>query len=135
MSRTATSIFGNLDTRGRFHRDTPIGRLLHPGAVSYRQISATDSLHLSVTGDNRICAHIDRVSPVVQRGRRSRYSICRAAVHTVLAGVEGLGRLVRGQRGAHNCHLDCEIVWVPDNEDEAEPAVRASDVALADDAA
>lgn len=120
MRRPApTTLFPALDRTGRFHRDSFIGRIFHPGAVSYREISATDSLHLAVKADNRISVHIDRVAPLAVRvGRRCRYSVGRAILHNLLHLVEATERLVRRRRGAHNCHLDCEIVWVPDDEED-----------------
>ena len=121
MRRHDHPLFSQLEANGRFHRDSRLGRLFHPGTVSYREISATDSVHLSVTGENRVSVHVDRVSPLLVRaGGRARYSVCRAVAHnaTVLADV--VGRLVRRQPSDHRCHLDCEIVWVPDDELDSE---------------
>lgn len=117
MGRSRT-LFEELDANGRFHRDSLLGRLFHLGAVSsYREISATDSVHVSVLPGNRVSVHVDRVSPlVVGTGRRCRYSLLRAVVHNAVHLGESLGRLVRRERGRHACHLDCEIVWVPDEE-------------------
>ena len=117
MGRSRT-LFEELDADGRFHRDSLLGRLFHLNAVSsYREISATDSVHVSVLPGNRVSVHVDRVSPlVVGTGRRCRYSVLRAIVHNAVHLGECLGRLVRRQRGRHACHLDCEIVWVPDDE-------------------
>ncbi|MFP5317567.1 MAG: hypothetical protein ACLGI2_04655 [Acidimicrobiia bacterium] len=117
MGRSRT-LFAELDADGRFHRDSLLGRLFHLGAVSsYREVSATDSLHVSVHPGNRVSVHVDRVSPlVVGVDRRCRYSVVRAVVHNAVHLGECLVRLVRRQRGRHACHLDCEIVWVPDEE-------------------
>lgn len=121
------ALFNELDADGRFHRDNALGRLFHPGAVSYRQVSTTDSLHVSVRPDNRVSVHIDRVSPLLVRMGRCRYSVSRAVVHNVVHLVECVGRLVRRERGRHACHLDCEIVWIPDEEldgwEDDEPSV------------
>jgi len=121
--RRSPALFTELDADGRFHRDSLLGRLFHLGAVSsYREVSATDSVHVSVLPGNRVSVHIDRVSPLVVRvGQRCRYSVARAVVHNVVHLGECLGRLLRRERGRHACHLDCEIVWVPDSElDEVE---------------
>ena len=116
VMRRSTILFQELDADGRFHRDSPLGRIFHPGAVSFRQVSATDSLHVAVHDGNRVSVHVDRVSPLLVRvGRRCRYSLARAIVHNAVHLAEGVGRLVRRQRGRHACHLDCEIVWVPDD--------------------
>lgn len=114
------TLFSQLESSGRFYRDSALGRLFHPGTVSYREKCGTDSVHLAVTPDNRVSVHVDSVSPLVVRdGRRCRYSVGRALAHNVMAAVEACQRMVRGHGGRHACHLDCEIVWVPDDEDEA----------------
>lgn len=117
-------LFNELDADGRFHRDNLLGRLFHLGTVSYRQVSDTDSLHVAVRPDNRISVHVDRVSPLVRVGGRCRYSITRAIVHNVVHLGECVGRLVRHERGRHACHLDCEIVWIPDDELDAEDELQ-----------
>ena len=120
MAAPPTSLFQRLDAGGRFHRDSALGRVFHPGTLSYREISATDSVHVAVSNDNRVTVHVDRVSPLLVRvGRRCRYSAVRAVAHNLTHVVEALGRLATRRRGAHNCHLDCEIVWVPDEEPDA----------------
>ena len=120
MAASPTPLFQRLDAGGRFHRDTAIGRVFHPGTLSYREISPTDSVHVAVSSDNRVTVHVDRVSPLIVRvGRRCRYSVTRALVHNLTHAAEALVRLVSHRRGAHNCHLDCEIVWVPDEEPDA----------------
>jgi len=117
MKRPPRPLFEQLDATGRFHRDTRLGRLFHPGTVSYRELATTDSVHLSVTRANRVSVHIDRVSPVLVRaGGRARYSLCRALAHNATVLSEVVCRLVRRQKPVHRCHLDCEIRWVPDDE-------------------
>lgn len=121
-------LFEKLDADGRFHRDNVLGRLFHPGTVSYRQVSETDSLHVAIHPGNRVSVHVDRVSPLVVRvGRRCRYSVTRAIAHNVVHLAECVARLVRHERGRHACHLDCEIVWVPDDELDASADEKAED--------
>ena len=110
-------LFSQLEASGRFHRDSAIGRLFHPGTASYREITTTDSVHLAVRPDNRVSVHVDRYSPLTVRSGRCRYSLVRALAHNVAVAVERCGRLVIGRRRREyqpTCHLDCEIVWVPD---------------------
>ncbi|MCA1691504.1 MAG: hypothetical protein LC733_04610 [Actinobacteria bacterium] len=80
-------IFNDLDAGGRFHRDSALGRIFHPGSVSFREISPKDSLHISVLPGNRLSVHVDRLSPLVVRADRCRYSAAR---------VVGGGRRSRG---------------------------------------
>lgn len=105
------ALFRHLDASGRFHRDTGIGRLFHPGQVSLRENVPNDSLHVVVEG-NRVSAHVDRVSPlVVQPAGPSRYSVRRAAAHNVVGMAQDVVALLRGRQGDPRCELDCE--WVP----------------------
>ena len=55
----------DLLSKGRFCRDSPGGGLLHRGLISLREITDGPSLHLSLSDDNRIYVHVDRVSPAV----------------------------------------------------------------------
>jgi hypothetical protein len=120
---SAPSLFDSLDASGRFHRDTPLGRIFHPGAVSFREIAETDSLHVSVLPGNRISVHVDRVSPLaVDHGGRCRYSLLRALVHNLAVVADVLRGVARRRQVDHRCHLDCELVWVPDDEPVDHPA-------------
>ena len=49
---------------GRFCRATGLGAALHPNGPTLREVSGSDSLHLSVEGTNQIEGHIDHYSPV-----------------------------------------------------------------------
>jgi NRPS condensation-like uncharacterized protein len=105
------AFFRRLGSSGRFHRDGGFGRIYHPGSLSLRENSPTDSLHIVVHGD-LISAHVDRVSPLGTRpGEPSRYSVQRAAIHNVVGAAQDLIRLLRGRKGDHRSHLDCEWVW------------------------
>ncbi len=104
------SLFRYLDVSGHFHRDSGIGRLFHPGRVSYREDVGTDSLHVVVEG-NQVAAHVDAVSPlVVGSDGPSRYSVRRALSHNLVGMVQDLVELLRGRQGDHRCELRCE--WV-----------------------
>ncbi|HEV2068371.1 MAG TPA: hypothetical protein VGR26_01100, partial [Acidimicrobiales bacterium] len=101
----------HLEASGRFHRDTGLGRLFHPGRVSLRENQPSDSLHV-VIRDNQVAAHVDRVSPLGLRPERpSRYSLRRAAAHNVAGMAQDLFRLLRGRQGDHRSEVDCEWVW------------------------
>ncbi len=111
-----TTVFSQLDAGGRFHRDSALGRIFHPGAVSFREISPTDSLHVSVLPGNRVSVHVDRVSPLVVRANRCRYSVVRAVAHNLAVAVEAVAGFVLRRPCRPRCQFDCEIVWVPDGE-------------------
>jgi hypothetical protein len=128
MRRDLSALVTHLDGNGRFFRDNALGRVFHPRTRSYREVSETDSVHLVVDADHRVSVHVDRVSPLrVGSGGRCHYSVMRAIAHNLSVAGEALMRVVRRQHGHQTCHLDCEIVWVPDDDvhidiDEA-PAV------------
>jgi NRPS condensation-like uncharacterized protein len=105
------AFFRRLATSGRFHRDSGFGRIYHPGSLSLRENSPTDSLHVVIHGDH-ISAHVDRVSPLGARpDEPTRYSVTRAAAHNVVGAAQDVVRLLRGRKGDHRSHLDCAWTW------------------------
>lgn len=117
MDGTTRSLFRALDSSGRFFRDNAIGRIFHPGALSFREIRDNDSLHVAVLPGNRVSVHVDRVSPLLVRtDGRCRYSLVRVLAHNLEVAVEALVGLVLRRPSRPRCYLDCEIVWVPDDE-------------------
>ena len=119
------ALFAHLDASGRFHRDGRLGRMYHRGMVSFRENVSTNSLHV-VVEDNRVKAHVDKISPLAERpDRQSRYSVRQALAHNRAGIVEDLVRLLRGRQGDHRCELDC--TWVA-----AEAADAREEVELLD---
>lgn len=111
----------HLVASGRFSRDSGLGRMFHPGRISLRESVTSNSLHV-VVEENRVGAHVDRVSPLgAPAGGRSRYSLRRAAAHNVVGAAQDLVGLLRGRQGDHRCELDCEWVW-----DESESPAEES---------
>jgi hypothetical protein len=99
----------------RFHSDTMLGRLLHRGTASYRELSPVDAVHITIAG-NRISAHVDDVSPVKQcADGKTRYSWARVLAHNVFVIGNNLARRLRGGHGNHRCDLACELVWVDED--------------------
>lgn len=98
--------FRRLVSSGRFHTDSGLGRIYHPGSVSLRENTKADSLHV-VIHDDHISAHVDKVSPLGGAG----YSIQQAALHNVVGAAQDVVRLLRGRKGDHRSHLDCAWVW------------------------
>jgi NRPS condensation-like uncharacterized protein len=106
------TLFRALVSSGRFHRDSGLGRIYHPGSVSLRENAPADSLHVVITGDH-VSAHVDRLSPLGDN--RPGYSVRRAAAHNVVGAAQDLVRLLRGRQGDHRSHLDCKWMWTADD--------------------
>ncbi len=106
------ALLRHLEASGRFHRDSLIGRIFHPGRVSLRENESTDSLHVVIRG-NHIAAHVDRVSPLGSGGPDTAYSLRRAVAHNLAGAAHDLLLLLRGRQGDHRCELDCEWDGAP----------------------
>jgi len=79
-----------LDASDRFHRDSSLGRIYHPGTVSYRERRSTDSLHIVIDRD-QIWLHVDRISPLRCGPDGSvRYSLTRIVAHNLVGVHAGL---------------------------------------------
>jgi hypothetical protein len=80
----------------QFCIDSAAGGMLHRGATSVREISSSDSLHLSLGTSNQVSAHIDAISPAASRESnfRCRYDPTAAVAHigreVVPLGIPGL---------------------------------------------
>lgn len=108
-----------------FRRDSKLGGILHAGKVSFREVSPHDSLHVVIDG-NQVSAHVDRISPLHSRRRgRRRYSWTRVVAHNVAVLTDDISRRIRGLHGHNRCELDCEVVWV-DDEDLSHPGDKPS---------
>lgn len=103
-----------LDASERFRRDTRLGGVLHPGKVSYRETSPTNSLHILIDGNN-VSAHVDEVSPLkCNTDGTARYAWGPVVLHNLAGLLADVGRRVRGRHGEQRCGLECELVWVDD---------------------
>lgn len=111
---SAAGLCRDLEASGVFCRDQGIGRIFHPGAISYRETVAENALHVVVRGD-RVSAHIDRVSPVeFSQDGTARYSVWRVAVHNLAGMAEDALRVLGGSRPMSRCDPACEWVEVDD---------------------
>ena len=91
-----------------FRRDSLLGGIFHPGHISYREVCATESLHILIR-DDRVSAHVDDVSPLVVRADgTSRYAWGRVVVHNLLVMVGDVARRARGLQGRQRCQLHCQ---------------------------
>lgn len=113
---TRCDLLRALEANGRFRRDSVLGGCFHPGKISYREVSPTDSLHILIDGD-KVSAHVDDVSPLRLRADgSSRYAWGRVLAHNLLVLIGDLGRRLRGLRGAQRCNLHCEVEWHDDDD-------------------
>jgi hypothetical protein len=114
---TTPDLIRALDADRRYRRDSRLGRVLHPGKISFREISPTDSLHILIKGD-RVSAHVDEISPLLVAADGScRYSWARIVAHNVVLAATEVARRVRGQVGHQRCDLRCEAEWVDDDQE------------------
>jgi len=110
----ATSLIQALEASDRFRRDGRLGRIFHPGKVSYREISPSNSLHVLLSG-GRISAHLDDISPLrCNPDGSAHYSWLPVIRHNAAGLVAELGRRLHGVHGQQRCNLVCETVWVDD---------------------
>ncbi len=106
-----------LEANTSFRRDSFWGGILHPGKVSYREVSTTDSLHILIDGAGDVSAHVDDVSPLRRRPDGScRYAWGRVVAHNVLVVIEDAARRLRGVHGVQRCTLHCDVEWYDDED-------------------
>jgi hypothetical protein len=99
-----------LDASGRFHRDSRLGRIYHRGAASYRELRATDSVHVIVDA-NRVLVHVDRISPLKRRRDGSvRLSFTRILAHNVAGAHGDITRRLRRRADSHRRAGDPTVV-------------------------
>lgn len=115
QARVATpDLIRALEADTRFRRDSRLGGILHPGKISFREVSPTDSLHILVK-DNRVSAHVDEISPlVVGVDGTYRYSWGRVIAHNVVLAATDVARRIRHRAGPQRCDLRCGAEWVDD---------------------
>lgn len=108
-----------LEADDRFRRDSRLGGMFHPGRISFRDVSPTDSLHVVIRGD-RVSAHVDEVSPLVVRPDGSHtYAWGRVVAHNLLVVLGRASRRLRGHDGPARCDLQCQVEWVDDDPEAA----------------
>ncbi len=110
----AEALVEALEASSRFRRDGRLGRIFHPGKVSYRELSATNSLHV-IVGEGRLSAHVDDICPLrLAPDGSARYSWLPVFRHNIAGFLADLGRRLQGRGGEERCNLVCEAVWVDD---------------------
>jgi len=112
-----------LDANVTFRRDSFWGGILHPGKVSYREVSVTESLHILIDPAGNVSAHVDDVSPLRRRADGSwKYAWGRVVAHNILVVIEDGARRLRGVKGTQRCTLRCAVEW---HDDEGEDPAAA----------
>lgn len=97
----AGAFLREVEETGRFRRDTRLGALFHRGKISLREVTASDSLHITVEPDNRVSAHVDRYSPLAKvqtDDAKPRYSLLGIAAHNITGMAADAARLIPGRR-------------------------------------
>lgn len=113
-SSEASALQRALEADDNFRRDGALGRIFHPGKVSFREISPTNSLHVIIDGSN-VSAHVDEVSPLVCRPDGSgHYRWSRVVAHNVAGVAADVLRRVSGRHGDQRCHLECDVIATDD---------------------
>ncbi len=115
--------FADLQSSGRFVRDSRVGGMFHAGQVPLREDCPNESLHVSLGRDNRVSVHIDRFSPLAKRkpGRRTAYSVRRVILHNVGIVVDYVILVFHRRFGEQRCELVCERIC-DDDHDDVDPA-------------
>lgn len=101
-----------------------MGRIFHPGRVSFREISPLDSLHI-IFDKGQVSAHVDEVNPLrLGPNGDAGYSWGRVVAHNLSGMAADLGRRLRGRHGEQRCNLGCEMRWVDEDQISEQVAVR-----------
>ena len=105
VTEDPVALLRELEESGRFRRDTRLGAIFHRGKVSLRELSPTNSLHITVGKGNQVSAHVDRYSPLASRQPKdlARYAVHRVAVHNVTGIAAEVARLLPGRRRRQPC--------------------------------
>lgn len=102
-----------LDAHPQFRRDTSLGAIFHRGKISFRQVAARDSLHITIEGD-QVSTHIDRVSPLnCNPEQPSHYSARKIAAHNLTGMVEDVVGWARGPERFRRHRRNDQVVLVP----------------------
>lgn len=99
MSLGERALINALTATGRFCMGYGIGASQHPGQTTLREISGSDSLHISVGPGDRFDAHIDKFSPVTEHPGSSFCSNRPLVAALAHIGRELVPELVRKKTG------------------------------------
>lgn len=114
-----------LEENTHFRRDGRIGRIFHPGRISFREVKARDSLHI-VIDKGRVSAHVDEVCPIrICPDGTASYGWRLVIAHNLSGMAADLGRRLRGRHGEQRCTLGCEMTWVDEDQVTDQVAARS----------
>jgi hypothetical protein len=99
MSAAGNTLIEALIATGRFCRAYGAGASQHPGQTTLREISGSDSLHISIGPGDKFDAHIDKYSPVTEHPRSSFCSNRPSIAALTHIGRELVPELVRRKTG------------------------------------
>jgi hypothetical protein len=99
MSSAGAALITALMATGRFCRAYGAGASQHPGQSTLREISGSDSLHISIGPGDKFDAHIDKYSPVTEHPGSSFCSNRPSIAALTHIGRELVSELVRKKTG------------------------------------
>ena len=123
MSPSGSALVDALMGTGRFCKAQGIGASQHPRQITLREISGSDSLHVSVGPGNRFDAHIDKFSPVTESSGSSVCSNSPTVAALTHIGRELVPAIVRKRTGIPGVQVFPDFELTP-NVPRPEPASR-----------
>jgi hypothetical protein len=123
MSPSGDKLVDALMGTGRFCKAQGVGASQHPGQKTFREISGSDSLHVSVGPGNRFDAHIDKFSPVTESSGSSLCSNSPTVAALTHIGRELVPEIVRKRTGIPGVQVFPDFELTP-NVPRPEPASR-----------
>jgi hypothetical protein len=123
MSPSGSALVDALMGTGRFCKAHGIGASQHKGQTTLREISGSDSLHVSVGPGNRFDAHIDKFSPVTESSGSSLCSNSPTVAALTHIGRELIPDIVRQRTGIPGFQVFPDFELTP-NVPRPEPASR-----------
>jgi len=123
MSPSGSALVDALMGTGRFCKAHGIGASQHPKQITLREISGSDSLHVSVGPGNRFDAHIDKFSPVTESSGSSLCSNSPTVAALTHIGRELAPEFVRKRTGIPGVQVFPDFELTP-NVPRPEPGSR-----------
>lgn len=128
MSQGGKELVSALVATGRFCIARGIGASQHPGQTTLREISGSDSLHISVGPGDRFDAHIDKFSPTPEQ-TGSRFCSNRPSVAAVAhIGRELVPEWVRKKTGIPGVQVFPDFELTPTVPSPASPTRQEADL-------
>jgi hypothetical protein len=113
MSLAGDALINALMATGRFCMARGAGASQHPGQTTLREISGSDSLHVSIGPGDRFDAHIDKFSPVTESPGSSFCSNLPSVAALTHIGRELVPELVRKKTGIPGVQVFPESTFPP----------------------